>query len=91
MLTTIEVDVEDDWTNIVSKIPTIRPANWLSKIVFNVFVFPIKWPPISLNEALISSREQIKKYRQDINPSILAKSLSKDLNSSCLGCSIKDK
>lgn len=61
MVTTIDVEVEEDCTRTVTSMPTIRPTTGfeMSSLFRKEFAF---FPPISLKPMLISSREQMNTY-----------------------------
>ena len=63
MLTTIDVVVEELCTNTVARIPTIRSATGLLRILLDGKASPAVFPPSNRRTLLRESKEQVKKYR----------------------------
>ena len=57
--TTIEVVVDELWTRTVARIPIIKPATGLLKILFEAKASPAAFPPSNRKALLRKSSEQM--------------------------------
>ena len=76
MLTTIDVVVDELCTNTVAKIPIMRPATGLLRILFDAKASPAAFPPNNRKALLRKSKEQMKKYRSTNSRTILANTVA---------------
>ena len=63
MLTTMDVVVDELCSNTVTKIPIIRSAIGLLRILLDAKASPAVFPPSNRRALLRKSKEQMKKYR----------------------------
>ena len=71
MPTTIDVVVEELCTNTVARIPIIRSATGLLRILLDAKASPAVFPPSNRKALLRKSKEQMKKYRNPRSRMIL--------------------
>lgn len=60
----MEVVVDELWTRTVARMPIIRPATGLLRILFEEKASPAAFPPSNRKALLRKSNEQMKRYRR---------------------------
>lgn len=73
--TTIEVVVEELWTRTVARMPIIRPATGLLRILFEANASPAAFPPSNRKALLRKSNEQMNRYRRPSKRTTLKKAV----------------